>query len=121
MRLVANCYTLFTFTFTFIFGVGSHFSCPALRLKATIVSQLKCSCVALCISAKAADNGRANRRDKPTVGDRPRAPSPTPLPPPSHSRDVPVHGRRDQEDEDAATDADDDDDWDEIRSYFFQL
>jgi len=69
------------------------------------------------------NDGRANRRDKPTVGDRPRAPSPTQLPTASHAHDVPVYHRRDS-DEDVATgdvDNDDDDDWDEIRSFCFSL
>jgi len=63
------------------------------------------------------NDGRANRRDKPTVGDRPRAPSPTLLPTSSH---VPVLSRRDNDEEDTATgddNDDDDDDWDEIRSF----
>ena len=75
----------------------------------------------LCVSAMGVDNGRANRRDKPTVGDRPRAPSPSPLPSTSPAHGVPVHRRHD-EDEDGATDDDgddDDDDWDEIRSFCF--
>ena len=59
----------------------------------------------LFVSEVGVADGRANRRDKPTVGDRPRAPSPPALPA--------VHDN--QYDQQQDEDEDGDDDWDEIR------
>jgi len=57
-------------------------------------------------------DGSANHRNKPTVGDRPRAPSPPVLPTTPHKYDAEVHQQDEEEDDD---DDDDDDDWDEDR------
>lgn len=76
----------------------------------------------LCVREEGVADGRANHRNKPTVGDRPRAPSP-PLPP-RHMQDVLVHHKQDDDNDiddidDEDTAADDDDDWDEVRSVCF--
>ena len=60
--------------------------------------------------------GRANYRNKPTVGDRPRAPSPPALRGTAGRHDVQVHQQQDDNEDDDVDDGDDDDDdWDEIR------
>jgi len=65
------------------------------------------------------DEGRANQRNKPTVGDRPRALSPPLLSTAPHIHDELQQDEDDDDgddDDDNDEEDDDDDDWDEVRS-----
>ena len=81
-------------------------------------------CVLYDVREVVAADGSTNRRNKPTVGDRPRAPSPPTLPTTPHTHDAQIHHQqRDDEDEDSDEDEDDeddedDDDWDKDRSVY---
>ena len=70
-------------------------------------------CYALmCVREVGVAGGRANQWNKPTVGDRPRAPSPPAVTTAPHTHDVQIHHQQNDDDDDD----DDDDDWDEVRS-----